>query len=178
MWAPPKKKYKNKDNNYNNIRWKHKWELLRWQEKIPAHVSHPHASMETATENVTASSYACRTIVCILPPCAAYVMVMPGCEIWAAQMSLDKAKFKQELWDSKFSVARDCYRETWWAEVLFFSFFLWFSLQSKKGKSKTSTYSLIPNSRREKGFRSQWHQEPLSFMLVGALEVVKVFGQY
>lgn len=65
----------NKEISYNK-RWKHKWVLLKWQQKIPAHGFH--ATMKTITDNVTASSYSCRTIICILPPCPAYVMEMPG----------------------------------------------------------------------------------------------------
>lgn len=73
--CPPHQK--NKETSYNK-RWKHKWELLKWQQKIPAHVSQPHATTKTITDNVTASTYACRTIICILPPCPACVMEMPG----------------------------------------------------------------------------------------------------
>lgn len=51
------------------------------------------------------------------------VMEMLGCEIWAEQMSLDKAKFKWEPWDSKFSFVGDRWRESWWAEGFFFCFF-------------------------------------------------------
>lgn len=48
--------------------------------EIRTHFSQPHATMKTITDNVTASTYACRTIICILPPCPAYVMEMPA--VW------------------------------------------------------------------------------------------------
>lgn len=111
-----------------------------WNDNRKSQRTFPHATMKTTTDNVTASTYACRTIICIFPPCPAYVMEMAGVKFEQSKCLLTKQSSTGEPWDPKVLLRRGSLSRKLMSREFFFCFFSWFNLQSKK-----STYFLIWN---------------------------------